>query len=177
MSRLFVITATAVAFIASFGGVALAANAIDPSDGSLDLAKIIYNAFAGGHYAYAAAIAVILGVALVKRYIGPRVLWLHSDAGGATLALVGSAATALADDLANGSPITFAYLESALAVGIAAAGGYSVLKKLLVEPLLIPLRDKMPAWSQWILNAVLWIFDGPPPPTPVSTQNSTEPTK
>lgn len=142
-------------------GIALAANAVDPSDGSLDVAKSVYNALTGGHYAYAGALLVILVVALVKRYLGPKITWLHSDAGGATLALAGATATATAAGLAGGGPMTFALVKTSLLVGVGAAGGYAMIKSLIIEPLLKPLQSKLPAWAQPVFSMVLWIFDKP----------------
>jgi hypothetical protein len=145
----------------SFGGVALAADAVDPQDGSLDVAKSIYDAFSGGHYAYAASLGVILGVALVKRYLGSKIAWLHSDLGGAATTLMGAAAAAMAAGLAGGGPVSLGLLWSSVLVGVTAAGGYSVLKKLVIEPLIKPLQSMLPSWAQPILSVVLWIFDRP----------------
>jgi hypothetical protein len=152
-----------IALVISFGGVALAADAIDPSTGSADLAKSIYAAFAGGHYAYCASLFAILAVALTKRYLGPRVPWLHSDVGGTSLVLTGSVATAMAAGLAGGGPLTYALAKSALLVGIGAAGGFTVLKRLVIEPVLRPLAARAPAWMQPIFSMILWIFDKPDP--------------
>lgn len=157
----------AAAILLGYGGIAAAANSVDPQDGSLDLAKVIYDAFAGGHYAYAACVGVILAVALTKkagaRYLGQKASdWLHGDVGGSLLTLIGSAATAMAaGGLAGGGPVTWALLKSSVLVGIGAAGGYTVIKKLIIEPLLKPLEAKLPAWAQPILTAALWLFDKP----------------
>jgi hypothetical protein len=143
------------------GGVAMAANTVDPQDGSLDVAKSVYDAVSGGHYAYAAALGLILIVALVKRYLGSRISWLHSDVGGTSLTMVGATAGAMATALAGGGPVTWALMKTAMLVGIGAAGGYSVIKKLIIEPLIKPLQSKLPAWAQPIFSIVLWIFDKP----------------
>lgn len=144
-----------------FTGTALAAEAATGTDGSwLDMLKPLYDAMAGGHYAYAGALTIIVMVALVKRYLGDKWSWLHSDAGGSAMALTAAAATAAATSLAApGAVMSLDLMKSALLVGVGAAGGYAVLKNLIVEPLLIPLRSKMPAWAQPILGAVIWIFD------------------
>lgn len=152
-----------LAVLLSMGGVAFAAETVDPSaDGSFDVAKSIFNAFSGGHYAYAGALGLILGVALVKRYLGPKIPWLHSDVGGTSLTLAGSFATAMAAGLAAPTAIiTWGLVKTSLLVGVGAAGGYSVIKKLVIEPLIKPLQSKLPAWAQPIFGAVLWIFDKP----------------
>jgi hypothetical protein len=145
----------------AFAGTALAANTIDPADGSLDVAKSIYNALTGGHYAYAGALLVILLVALTKRYLGPKIVWLHSDAGGATLALLASGATALAASLAGGGPVTLGMVKTSALVGVGAAGGYATIKALVVEPLLKPLEAWAPPWMAPAFSLVSWIFDKP----------------
>lgn len=147
----------------AFSATAFAADAVTDANSSiLDLAKPVFNAFSGGHYAYAAALGVVLLVALVKRYLGDKVKWLHSDAGGSAMALVASAATAMAAGLAApGATVTMSLLKSALLVGVGAAGGYAVLKNLLIEPVLKPLAAKAPAWAQPIFAIVFWIFDKP----------------
>lgn len=153
----------ALAFLLSFGGIAFAADAVDPSQSaSVDIAKSIFNAFSGGHYAYAAAMGLILGVALVKRYLGPKVPWLHSDIGGTALTLSGAFGTALAAGLAAPTAsVTWSLVKTSLLVGVGAAGGYSVIKKLIIEPLIKPLQAKLPAWAQPMFSVVLWIFDKP----------------
>jgi hypothetical protein len=151
-------------FLAAFFGTAYAAEAtVDPNAGSLDIAKSIYEAFTGHHYAYAGALGLMLGIALVKRYLGPKISWLHSDVGGTSLALGGAFATALVAALAGGGSVTLDMLKTSLLVGIGAAGGYAVLKKLIVEPLLKPLAAKAPAWAQPIFSLIFWIFDKPDP--------------
>lgn len=162
ISRLPLYGLLALVFLLSFGAVAFAASAAGASDSSsiLDMLKPVYSAFAGGHYAYAAALMVIVMVAGAKRYLAPRWQWLDGNAGGSVLALLASSATALSASLAGGGPVTFALLKSAMLIGVGAAGGYEMLKNLIVDPLLRPLAAKAPAWAQPILNLVLWIFDG-----------------
>lgn len=154
-----------LAFLLSFAGVAAAADAIDSNSTTLDLAEGIYNAFHGGHYAYAAAIGLILGVALIKRYLSPKIAWLNSDAGGSILVLLGAGSTALAASLAGGGAFTFGLAENAFMVGVAAAGGYAMFKNLIVTPLLKPLAAKAPAWAQPIFQVIFWIFDKEDPTT------------
>lgn len=149
--------------LASFGATAFAAGQVaDPESSLLDLVKPVYDALSGGHYAYAGALLVILLVALTKRYLGDRIAWFHSDAGGSLLALLASSAAALGSGLASpGAVITLSLLKSALLVGVGAAGGYAMIKNLIVEPLLKPLAAKAPAWMQPIFAMVFWIFDKP----------------
>lgn len=153
-----------LAFLLSFTGAAFAADSVTPSDGTLlDLAQPIYAAFAGGHYALCACLAVVVLVGVLKRYspLGPKATaWLHSDMGGVLAALVTSTATACAAALAApGAHLTLGLLETALLIGVGAAGGYAALKNVVVEPILLKIQARMPAQLQWVLGSVLWIFD------------------
>lgn len=148
--------------LVSFSATAFAADAVTPADSTslLDLLKPVYEAFSGGHYAYAAALGVVVLVALVKRYLAPKFPWLNSDAGGSAMALLAAFGTALASALAApGATVSLAVLESALLVGVGAAGGYAVIKNLIIDPILVPLEAKAPNWAKPILALVLWIFD------------------
>ncbi len=157
------------AAIISFGAVAHAADQVTTSDSSLiDLAKPVFEAFSGGHYAYAAALLVILLLALIKRYAwGGFETWIHTDLGGTIMALVTSAAAAVSAGLAApGAHVTLSLLKSALLVGVGAAGGFAVLKNLVFEPLLKPLEAKLEAKYPKLaplLSIITWIFDKPDP--------------
>ena len=145
----------------AFNGTALASDAVTGADGSwLDLARPVFDALSGGHYAYAGALLIIVIAALVKRYLGDKVAWLHTDAGGSALALVTAAATATAAGLAApGATLSLGLLKTSLAVGVGAAGGYAVLKNLIVDPILVPLETKAPAWAKLPLALITWVFD------------------
>lgn len=158
------LTGFAAAAFASTSVLTAAAPATTPDPGLLDLARPVYEAVMSGQWYLAAALALVLAVALVRRYAGPKVPFLHSDAGGALLALVGSYGGAVATALAAGGAVMSPHLAwVALTVAIAAAGGYSLIKKLLVAPFLVPWAAKAPAWLKPLLAVVLWIFDRPDP--------------
>jgi hypothetical protein len=154
----------AAAAFASTSVAVAAAPAATPDPGLLDLARPVYEAVLHGQWYLAAALALVLVVALVRRYAGPRVPFLHSDAGGALLALVGSYGGAVATALAAGGAVFSAHLAwVALTVAIAAAGGYSLIKKLIITPFLVPWAAKAPAWLKPLLAIVIWIFERPDP--------------
>lgn len=157
--------ASVIALVLAFGGVAFAADAVDPaSSTTMDILKSVYNAFAGGHYAYCGALGLMLGVALIKRYFGTHpASWFHSDVGGTSMTLLGAFGASLTASLAGGGPLTLGLMKTALLVGVGAAGGYSILKKLVVEPILRPLAAKAPASMQFLFQAIFWIFDKPDP--------------
>jgi hypothetical protein len=146
----------------SFVGVAFAADAATPSGGEsvLDLARPVLDAIMSGHYAAAAALALVLAVALARRYGSPRLPWLNSDEGGAILVLTGSFGGAMATALLAGAAPTLSLAWMSLQVAAGGAGIYVLAKKLLHRPLLW-LQDKAPSWLKPILSLVLWIFERP----------------
>lgn len=166
ISKFPLVVALALIGVVGFGVVAYAADTAAPTDSQsiLDLLKPVYDAFAGGHYAYAAAMLTIALVALAKRYLGGKVPWLHSDAGGTLAALLMAGSGALATGLAApGAHVSLDLMKTAFLVGIGAAGGYAALKNLVVDPILKPLAAKAPAWAQPLFTLLFFFFDKPDP--------------
>lgn len=153
------------AFLLALMGIttatAFAAGATLPEDGSwLDFVKLVWDAFSKGQHLYAGSIALFAAVVLAKRYAPGKVgEWLHTDVGGAATTLLMSFAAAMASSLADGAGITWAMTKAATLIAIGAAGGYSLIKKLIVEPLLKPLAAKAPKWMQPVFALVFWFFD------------------
>lgn len=146
----------------SFTAVAHAATAVTGGDdvSILDLARPIFEAFSSGQYALMGMLIVLLVVATLKKYFGDAIPFLHTNAGGSLLVLVGSTATAgVAALVAPGATFSLHLLWMAVLVGVSAAGAYTLLKNLVVDPFLKPLQARVPAWAQPILGLVLWIFD------------------
>lgn len=153
-----------VVFMIAFTATAWAADAVTGSEGSLlDLAKPVYDAFTKGHYLYAGMLALVLAVALTKRYVTPRVPFLQGDIGGSLLTLILSFAGALATSLAGGVGVSFAMVKTAAMIAAGAAGGYSLVKRLIIDPILRPLAAKAPAWTQPLFSLIFFIFDRPSP--------------
>lgn len=151
-------------FMLAFAATAWAAGTVTGDEGSLlDLARPVYDAFTSGQYLYAGMMALVLAIALTKKYLGPKVPFLHTDVGGSLMTLVGAFAGALATSLAGGVTVTFAMVKTASLIAVGAAGGYSLIKRLLVDPILRPLAAKAPAWSQPIFQLIFFIFDRPSP--------------
>ena len=150
-----------VAFLISFTGTAYASQAVAPEDGSLiDLARPIFDQIMAGHWLAAAALALVFCVAIVKRYApGKFGELVHSDPGGALTTLLMAFGGALATATMGGAPWSWKMLWTALTVAVTAAGGYSLIKKLIIEPILKPLAEKGPLWLKPILMVVLWVFD------------------
>lgn len=151
-----------------FAVTAHAATAVVADDASiLDMARPVYEAFAAHQWSLMGALLVVLLTAVVKRYAGDKIAFLHTNAGGSLLTLIMASATAVSAGIVTpGASITFGLLKTALVVGVTAAGGFAVLKNLLVDPLLKPLVARLPKWAQTLANLVLFAFDhgtGTPP--------------
>jgi hypothetical protein len=147
-----------------FTGFLVSANAastVVPEDGNLlDLARPIFDEIMKGHFIAAAALALVLMVALVKRYApGKAGEFVHSDAGGSLTTLLMAFGGALATATMGGASWTWGMLWTAGSLAVTAAGGYVLAKKLIVEPLLRPLSKKAPAWMQPVFSMVMWLFD------------------
>lgn len=149
-------------FMVTFSGTAWAATAA--SDTSLlDVAKPVFEAILSGKPGLAAALALVLVAAVARKYAGKRIGFFNTDAGGAVLVLLGSFGGAAAAAITGGASWSFSLGYKALAVAFSAAGGYSLVKRLLVEPVLRPLFAKAPGWAQPFLGVMLWFFDKPDP--------------
>ncbi len=161
MKKTLSILALVALTLVSFTAAAFAAGAVVPEDGSLlDLAKPVYEAVMHGQWWLGASLALVLCVGLFKRYAPAKAQeWAHSDVGGSILVLAGSFGGALATGLvaAGTNALTPGLAWMALKVALAAAGGYSLIKKLLG-----PLVAKAPAWMQPILGMLMWVFDSKP---------------
>jgi hypothetical protein len=49
--------------------------------------------------------------------------------------------------------------RSAAYIAVGAAGGYSLVKRLLIDPVLRPLAKRAPVWAQPLFAVVFYIFD------------------
>lgn len=158
---LFLIPSLLVLGFLGFYTTASAATAVSGDDASIvDLTRPVYDAFENHQYGLMVCLLVILLVAFVKRYLGDKVPFLHTDTGGSLLVLVGAMATAAGAGLATpGAHVTLTLLKTALMVGVTAAGGFAMLKNLLVDPILKPLAAKAPAWMQPLFSVLFFAFD------------------
>ncbi len=173
---LFAAFALTLVGMISFNAAAAADAAATDSTSWVDLAKPVYDAFVGHHPALGVCLGLVLLVALVKRYAGSTSkfgAFIHGDAGGSLLVLIGSAATAAGAALGTpGAHVSLDLLKQSVLVGISAAGGYAMLKNLIVEPVLKPLAAKAPSWAQPIFSLILWIFDHPADQVTTATTNA-----
>lgn len=148
-------------FLVSAHAARLAIDAPTPDEGNLlDLARPVFDEIMKGHYIAAASLALIVMVALVKRYApGKAGDFVRSDPGGSLMTLLMSFGGALATATMGGAPWTWGMLWTAGSLAVTAAGGYVLFKKLLVEPILKPLSKKTPAWMAPAWGMVFWLFE------------------
>jgi len=140
------------------------------ADGTvLTLLRPVIDAFVAGRYVLMIALTVVMLTGLFRKFGSPT-SWVHTTPGGTLLALLTSSATAVAVTLAvPDAVVTWNLLWTALMVGVTSAGGYVVIKNLLIDPVLRPLSLRAPIWSLPLFKAVFWIFDKPdgvPPADP-----------
>lgn len=167
-NRIYIGMIALLTVFVAFSATAFAAGQIAPTDGNIwDHAKPIYDAIVGGQWWLAASLALVFAVAAFKKYAGrvpkygPKLdAFANSDHGGALLVLVGAYGGALATGLvASGlSSLTLALAWAALKVAVGAAGGYSLVKKLVL-PVLRKIADKAPSWAKPIFTLVFWAFE------------------
>lgn len=158
------VSATFIAFFA-FLGTAFAANvATGDEESLLDLAKPILEAVKGGDYFLAAACALILGAAALRKYGAKRWPFFATKPGGALLMLLASFSGALATSATAGEVPSAGLAWAAFKVSIAAAGGYSLISVLVIDPLRPWMETKAPAWLRTAFNALAWVFTAPTNP-------------
>lgn len=164
VSNIVQFTAVAALGLASFGATAYAASTATAAEESLlDMLKPVYDAFRGGHYIGAGALTVIFAVALLKRYAPGRLRkFVYSDLGGTLSAFLVAAAGSVAASSPDAS-WSWSILSTAFTLGLAGAGGYTVIKKVLVDRLLASTwyNTKAPSWIKMGLRVVLWVFAKP----------------
>lgn len=149
-----------------FVATAFAASATVPDDTSLlELLRPVYDAFAHGQYLIAGMAALVFAVAAAKRYAPAKwgiADWVHGEVGGPLMILLGSFGATMMTSLAAGTA-TWAMFKTAGMIAAGAAGVYTLIKKLFIEPILKPLAAKAPKWMQPMFAMVFWFFDRPSP--------------
>ena len=167
---LYPVTAFVVALV-SFTAVAHAATLVEPTNGSLlTLLQPILSAFEHGQKLYAGCLALVAIVALVRRFV--KAPWVDTDWGAAGLTLVGSFAATLGAHLAGGVSVSWSAVWGALSVAFGAAGGYTMVKHLLVTPYMENFATKGPRWLHAPLKLVLWIFQEAVPDAPAKASGN-----
>jgi hypothetical protein len=141
-------------FLGAFTGTALAADAVAASDASLsETAKAIFDAVMTKQWWVAASYGVILAMIGARKFMPSS--WKEGVKGDVigtalvfVLALAGSVATVMA---APGAVMTAAVALTALKIGVAAIGGYTVMHKIVGW---LAAWDKLPPWAMSTLRLV-----------------------
>lgn len=149
------IVALVLAFLALFTGTALAAQAAAPDQQSLlDLAKPVFDAVMHGQWWAAASLALVLAMALTRKYMPSS--WKTGTKGDIVgvvttfgMAFFGAIATTLAGP--GAAAMSFAVALTALKIGVAAIGGYSILHKLAAW---LVASGELPAWAVPVVKLV-----------------------
>lgn len=136
------------------------AHASTDADSIGDLARLIYDGVMSGQYFAAAAGALVLATAMLRRYGAQLLPWFASDAGGTVLTLTGSLGGALLTAAVGGAAVSWSLVWAALIVGFVAIGGYKTIKRLVIDPLR-PRAANWPIWGRAAFSVVAWIFDRP----------------
>ncbi|NOK20784.1 hypothetical protein HMI50_27540 [Corallococcus carmarthensis] len=103
-----------------------------PDPGNVEsFARLILDAVTARNWALVASLAVIALVYVLRRFVGEWWPLLRTARAGAVMALLLSVAGAVANALLAGESFTVALLLKALAIGLGAAGGFTVMKTLL----------------------------------------------
>ncbi len=148
-----------------FTATAFAAGAVEaavPPDADLSsLGRPLYDAIVHGQYWMAAALALVFAVALFKRYApaGRGRAFANSDAGGGLLVLLGSFGGAAAT-LLLGGPMTWDLVIAAAKVATSAAGGFVLIKNILIAPLMKSdwYKNRAPLWLKALISMSTWVF-------------------
>lgn len=128
-----IIVAT-LACLLAFTGTAFASQAVSDEGSLLDLLAPVVNAVMSGNPGLAAALALVLASGVAARYAGRYVPWANTSAARALMVLVGAFGGAVATALTGGAAWSLSLAWTALGVAMSAAGAYSLIKALVVEP-------------------------------------------
>ncbi|NTX39841.1 hypothetical protein HUA78_35930 [Myxococcus sp. CA033] len=105
---------------------------IGPSPEQFEVfAQLLFNAVTSQNYALVASLVVVLLVFLLRKFGGTFVPFFNTDRGGAVLVLGVSLAGAVANALAAGAPFSLSLMLTAVKVALTAAGGFTLVKRLL----------------------------------------------
>ena len=94
-------------------------------------AKSVLGAVQSSNWRLLAALGVVGVVFALRKWGGKKWPFLATDRGGAALALAFGVACAFSNAFAAGQVPSLSLLMTGLSVGLTAAGGWSVVKKLI----------------------------------------------
>lgn len=98
------------------------------------LARHVMDAIHSGNWRLAAAGVLVVVIWAVRAFGSKYFPKLATDRGGAALAVLGGLAGALSNAILGGVPITLNIMLDGLGMGVTAAGGWNVTRRLLWPP-------------------------------------------
>jgi len=143
--------------------VAVAAASEDPL---FELARLLWVAVSGGEFVSIAVAILVMLSALLARFGVRLTRWFGTSGGRAVITLLVTFFGGLSAALAAGTEVTWAVLRTVFVFAATTAGGYSLIKALVIEPLTPWMRDRAPDWLHLIWRGVSWVYDRLAPPAP-----------
>lgn len=113
----------------------------DPLVDLAGFARLLMQAAQDRNWALLISLALIGAVAAVRHLLGQKVPFLKTDLGGTLLVLVMGTAGGVATALLAGTAFSWALIPAAAGVAFTAAGGYTMLRRLVL-PLLTKALQK-----------------------------------
>lgn len=162
MRTLLVNLGLALVALVAFTATAFASAGLTDDGSLLDYARPVLDAALAGNYPYAFALALVLVAAVARKWGAKHWTFLATDAGGAATVLLAAFGGALATATAAGAWPTGAMLWTAAQIAAMASGGWSLVKKLVIDPLR-PWASRQSAWVQSVFAVLSWVFDKPDP--------------
>lgn len=112
------------------------AQELTPDAGTDALVAGIIQAIQAGNVGLAVVVALMLVVALIRKVLAPKVAFLAGDAGGTVLNFVTVLLVMVAGPVSAGAALTLGVVKTAALTAFATSGGWTALKRLVLNPLL-----------------------------------------
>lgn len=143
----------------------LATKASISEDPLFELARMLWVAIDKGEFISIAVTSLVMFSALLARFGVRLTSWFGTGAGKAVITLLVTFSGGLSAALATNTEITWEILRTVSIFALATAGGYSLIKVLIVEPL-TPWMQNRAAWIRSVWRALTWVYDRLVPPSP-----------
>jgi hypothetical protein len=109
---------------------------LSPDSGTDALVAGVIQAIQSGNVGLAVVVALMLVVALIRKVAAPKVAFLAGDVGGTLLNFVTVALVMVTGPVSAGGALTLAVVKTAVLTAFATSGGWTMLKRVLFNPLL-----------------------------------------
>lgn len=102
----------------------------------VEIALHILDAVKGSNWSLVVALVLVCVVLGVRKFLASKVPFLSTDAGGVVLTFALAALGAAVNAFLAGAVLDKTLVLTALGIAWKASGGYTAIKKLIVDPLL-----------------------------------------